>query len=234
MFDSMLARARETNHRFTVYAENGVPPVEEWFPNHSVEVDYRALPADVPAPFLVVEHEDELAGVIPLATVDRLLEPPIVRPESHEGLSPAYSALFEVLEDTVYTSMSRDELAVISREIEDRAARVGEGTLYAGFQRFSRFRSEVTEYCHLAASGVSVHVYGVPDWEPPKLPGVTYTPIPDGPQSRYWVLAFDGGEDSSQSCGLIAREADAGDTGFLMDEAATVQEIRWRIESARE
>lgn len=232
MFDSMLARARESDHRFTVYTEGGVAPADEWFPNHSVVVEHRPLPAGVSAPFLVVERNGEFAGAIPLTTVERLLEPPIVRPESYEGLSPAYRGLFEVLEETVYTSMEREVLVVISQEIEDRARRVGGGILQAGFQRFSTFRPRLAQYRRLAAAGVEVHVYGVPDWRPPDVPGVTYHPVADGPLSRYWLLAFDGGGDPIQSCGLIARQEEDGYTGFWTDDAATVGEIRRGIEAS--
>lgn len=85
--------------------------------------------------------------------VERLLSPPIVRPETYEGLSPAYRALFEVLDGTVYTSMARREPLAVSREIEDRAYRVGSGSLDVGFQRLSNYRSQVPAYCRLAATG---------------------------------------------------------------------------------
>lgn len=234
MFDSMLARVRQTDHHFTVYADERTPSVEGWFSNHSVEVERRTLTAGVPAPFLSVERNGEFVGVISIETVERLLEPPIVRPESHDGLSPAYRALFEVLEDTVYTSMKRAELAAISGEIEDRAHRFGAGTLHAGFQRLSTFQPRVATYRRLAANGVDVHVYGKPNWEPPTIPGVTYHTCSGGSLVRFWVLAFESGPRSDQYCGLLAREEVNGYTGFWTDEAETVEELRRGLEAVRD
>ncbi|QKY19168.1 histidine kinase [Halolamina sp. CBA1230] len=231
MFESLLARVRKTDHRFTVYANDGAAIVDGWFANHSVDVERRPLPPGVPAPFLTVERDDEFAGVLPLATVERLLEPPIVRPERHDGLSPAYAALFEVLDETVYTSMERRELTAISREIEDRAHRVGTGTLHVGFQRLSVFRTELPEYRRLAATDLDIHVYGIEDWTPPDIPGVSYHACADDQLGRYWALAFDGGEEGAHSCGLLAREEADGYTGFWTDDSATVAAIRRQLET---
>ncbi|MFW5911104.1 MAG: DICT sensory domain-containing protein [Halolamina sp.] len=158
MFDSLIARMQETGHRFTVYASSAIPSIDDWFANHTVDVDHRVLPTTGPAPFLVVERDGEFVGAIPLETVERLLEPPIVHPACHEGLSPVYRGLFEVLDNTVYTSMNEAELLDVSREIEDRALRVGFGNLHVSFQRLSLFRPQARIYRQLGASGVAVHV----------------------------------------------------------------------------
>lgn len=231
MFESLLARVRETDHRFTVYADDSAVTVDGWFATHSVDVDRRPLPSGVPAPFLAVERDGEFAGVLPLETVEQLPEPPMVRPESHGGLSPAYAALFELLDETVYTSMKPRELTAISREIEERARRVGTGTLHVGFQRLPVFRSELPEYQRLAATDLDVHVYGVGEWTPPDIPGVSYHACSDDQLRRHWVLTFD---DGGHTCGLLAREEDDGYTGFWTDDSATVAAIRRRLETVRD
>lgn len=230
MFESLLARVQEADHRFTVYADDS-GAVDGWFANHSVDVERRPLPSPLPGPFLAVERAGEFAGVLPLAIVERLLEPPIVRPESRDDLSPAFAALFEVLDDTVYRSMERRELLAVSREIEDRARRVGGGRLHVGFQRLSAFRPQLPTYRRLAATGVDVHVYGVDDWTTPAIPGVQYH---DGDDElrRYWVLAFENG--GTHSCGLLAREEADGYTGFWTDDPEAVAAIRRGLETARD
>lgn len=229
MFDTMLADVREINHRFTVYADDDASAVEDWFSNHRVDVDRRPLPAGGPEPFVAVERNGTFAGVIPLAVLENLLEPPVVRPVGTDGLSPAYRALFEVLDETVYRSMNRRELLAVSREIEDRAYRVGSGSLKVGFQRLSLFRTQVPTYSRLAAAGVAVDVYGEGDWTPPAIPGVTYHASAPGPVGEYWVVAFDGGTERSQSCALVAREEASGYSGFWTNDAAVVDRIGRRL-----
>lgn len=222
--DSLLAEIRAVDHQFTVYADDPPMDVEEWFANHRVEVTHEPLPSAGPPPFLVVEREGEFAGVIGLAELERLLEPPVVRPAAHEELSAGYRTIFEILDDTVFTSMSRRELVTVSREIEDRARRVGSGTLHAGFQSFSVFRPQIPVYRELGSSGVEVHVHGEPDWTPPELPGTTYHARTDG-ITKYWLLAFDGGAERTQACGLLAVEESDGYTGFWTDDESIVTEI---------
>ncbi|WP_082224682.1 DICT sensory domain-containing protein [Halolamina rubra] len=231
MFDSMLADVREINHRFTVYADGEPSAVDDWFANHRVDVVRRPLPPGGPEPFVAVERNGAFAGVLPLAVLENLLEPPVVRPARTDDLSPAYRALFEVLDETVYRSMDRQELLAVTREIEDRAYRMGEGTLRVGFQRLSIFRTQVPAYSRLAASGVAVHVYGVADWTPPAIPGVTYHASAAGPVGEYWVVAFDGGKDRTQSCALVAREEAEGYSGFWTNDAAVVARIGRRLDA---
>ncbi|MFC6785157.1 DICT sensory domain-containing protein [Halobaculum halobium] len=127
--------------------------------------------------------------------------------------------------------MRRRSLLAVSREIEDRAHRVGTGTLRASFQRFSAFRPQVGVYSYLAAdTDLSVHVHGVDDWDVPPIPGVRYHAV-DDELERFWVLAFDGG-DEGQACGLVAREDSDGYTGFWTDDAAIVAEIAAAVTAA--
>ncbi|GAB7093630.1 DICT sensory domain-containing protein [Halolamina litorea] len=231
MFDSLLTSVQRADHRFTVYTDDGSPSVDNWFANHSVDVTLRPLPTGAPEPFVTIERGGEFAGVLSLEAVERLLEPPIDRPETPEDLPPTYQALFEVLDETVYTSIDREEMVAVSEEIEDRAQRTGSGTLHAGFQRLSRFRQRLSTYRRLASTGLEVHVYGVADWDPPAVPGVSYHTTSGGPLARYWVLAFDGGDEPTRSCGLLARQEADGYTGFWTDDPAMVAEIIDRLEA---
>lgn len=231
MFDSMLASVQQSTHRFTVYADDDAPSVDDWFANHSVAVDRQPLFPGGPDPFVAVERDGEFAGVLPVAVIERLLEPPVVRPQTTDGLSPAYRALFEVLDETVYTSMARRELLAVSREIEDRAGRLGTGSLHVSFQRLSVFRTQLPAYSKLAETGVAIHVYGEDDWMPPAIPGVVYHPESAGSMGEYWVVAFDGGDDPTQSCALVAREEADGYRGFWTNDEEMVARIRRRLET---
>ncbi|QZX99769.1 DICT sensory domain-containing protein [Halobaculum rubrum] len=225
MLDSLLTRARNREHAIVVYRGDEPIEVESLFAAHGVEYAVRELPPTGPDPFVHIETDGEFAGVIGAAELEGLFAPPIVRPGERDEVSPGYRAIFELFDDTLFTSMRRGALRAVSREIEDRAYRVGTGTLRASFQRFSAFRPQVDAYRHLAAdTDLAVHVYGADDWEPPTIPGVTYHATGDGDLDRFWALAFDGG-DEAQACGLVAREESDGYTGLWTDDVAVVEEL---------
>jgi DICT domain-containing protein len=122
--------------------------------------------------------------------------------------------------------MRRRELLTVSREIEDRAFRVGEGTLRVSFQTLSTFESQKTVYRTLATdTDLDIHIYGVDDWTPPAISGISFHAEKTDSFKRYWVLAFDGGPDETQSCGLLAEEHSDEYTGFWTNDAVTVEEI---------
>lgn len=234
MLDGLLADARASDHQFIIHSDDPDTAAEDWFRNHNVEVIHRPLPVGTPRPFLVVERDGEFIGVIDLSEVEQLLEPPIVPPESHEELSAGHREFFDVLADTVFTSIRRQELLAVSREIEDRAHRVGDGTLQVSFQRLSVFQSQQTVYETLAAeTNLDIHVHGVDDWTPPNSPGISYHTLHSELLEPYWVMAFDGGPNETQACGLVAEElAEEGYTGFWTHDESMVSRILKRVSTA--
>ncbi|WP_418280161.1 DICT sensory domain-containing protein [Halorubrum sp. DTA98] len=231
MIESLFAEIRDREPRFVVYGTDEWTEVETRFATHNVEIDHRSLPSGFSAPFLVVERDGEFAGALGLDALDGLLEPPIVRPGDGDSVSDAYRAVFDVLDDTVFTSMDRRRLLAISREIEDRAYRVGAGTLRVGFQTLSTFESQVEPYRRLATkTELDVHVYGVPDRTPPTVAEITFHEDADGEFERYWLLAFDGGPDESDPCGLVAKERADGYRGFWTDDRDVVRSIAAALE----
>lgn len=231
MLDSLLADARASDHQFIIHSDDPDTAAKNWFRNHNVDVIHRPLPAGTPRPFLVVERDGEFVGVIDLSEVERLLEPPIVPPEPREELSESYRELFDVLADTVFTSIQRQELLAVSREIEDRAYRVGDGTLHVSFQRLSAFQSQQAVYETLAAeTTLDIHVHGVDDWTPPKSSEISYHTLHSELLEPYWVMAFDGGPDETQTCGLVAEELpEQGYTGFWTHDESMVSRILQRV-----
>jgi hypothetical protein len=225
MLDSLLERLTRSNRQFTVYGRGGESDIEQQFAAHSVTVDSRQLPPDGPDPLVVVAEDGEFVGAIPVAELEWLLTPPVVRPASPTAVSPGYRVLFEVLDETVFTAMNRRQLLAVSKEIEDRARRVGNGRLRASFQQLSTFADQVEWYWTLGEAGLDVHVYGAPDWEPPAIPGVTYHGYGDESIERYWIVTFDGGTEPSQACALAARADDESFDGVWTDDGELVAEI---------
>ncbi|NJN15788.1 MAG: hypothetical protein HC822_05620 [Oscillochloris sp.] len=82
---------------------------------------------------------------------------------------------------------------VISHEIEDVVINNQLPVdFYAGFQRFSFFLRQVPRYRKLAAVCRRIYVWGVPDVDPPAIPGIEYIPLaPDAELAREWFLVVD-------------------------------------------
>lgn len=223
MLDSLFSAAQDRTKRFVVYADRETD-VEGLFANHSVDVDRRNVPPGGPDPFLVIEEAGQFAGAIALADLDGLLEPPVARPGEWDDVSPGYRVLFEVLDEQVFTALERSQLLAVTREIEDRAVRVGSGELRATFQTRSSLESAVELYRYLGSeTDLDVHVHGAASWTVPSIPGVTYHTYPGDVLDQYWVLAFDGGPDDSQASCLLAREQPDGYEGLWTNDAAIVE-----------
>lgn len=223
--DALLDTARNRPHRLVVYHRAEEPDVVDRLAAHGLDVERRSLPPAGPDGFLVVERNDAFVAAISLARVETLLRPPLVRPEVDAGVSPGYRAFFDALGETVFNALNRRQLLAVSREIEERAFRLGRGTLRASFQRLSAFRSQVEQYRALGETALEVHVYGAPDWTPPVVQGVAYHEDATGALDRHWALAYDGGGEPDQACGLVARERDGGYEGFWTNDAKVVASV---------
>ncbi|WP_123623920.1 DICT sensory domain-containing protein [Halorubrum sp. CSM-61] len=184
---SLLSGIGRKRHRVTVYRSGDRLDVETWLADHGVPVESRPLPTGAPGPFIEIEIDGEVAGIIGVGAVETLLEPPIRRPGDRDEVSEGYRALFAIFDRTVFSGMSRRELLAVSREIEDRAFRVGSGTLSVSFQRGSAFEPQSAVYRALGTeTDLDIRVYGVEDRTPSEIPGITFRDDADGrlePQS---------------------------------------------------
>lgn len=98
-------------------------------------------------------------------------------------------------------------LIEISRYIEQRAWRIGEGKLYAGFQRLSRIDDEAGTrevYEQLGDTRLDVHAYGVPNWEPPREMGIVPHGHDDEEIRDSWFVVFDPPRDDEEKIALLA------------------------------
>ncbi len=103
-----------------------------------------------------------------------------------------YRMIPQDVRDSVFVN-SVPLMNVISHEIEDvvinNQLRVD---FYAGFQCFSFFTRQLKRYTRLARVCRRVYVWGVPDIDPPAIPGVEYMPLhPDQALAREWFLVVD-------------------------------------------
>ena len=235
MLASLLDRVRESRKAFVAYAdERAADDLANLFGSHGVHVERRPLPSPHVDPFLVVSDDDgEFAGAIGIDDLEGLLEPPVRPPAEHDAVSEGYRVLFELLEETVFSTMERSELLAVSREIEDRAARADGGTLRACFQRFAAFAPQIDRYrCLGARPNLDVHVHAVGDETPPALPGVQYHTDASGALDRYWALAFESDGVPAETTALVARQD--GDTyeGFWTDDPLVTREVASALANA--
>ncbi|WP_299332922.1 DICT sensory domain-containing protein [Haloplanus sp.] len=117
-----------------------------------------------------------------------------------------YRTILRHLKETTFTSYDTEQLLYGSREIEDRARRIGQGSIHAGFQRCSAMTDQRSVYADLASQGVSVHAYGIPDATPPDLGSGHVHAVPADEIAETWFVVFDGGGDETQKTALLACE----------------------------
>ena len=226
-FDEFLSRIDDRRKTIVAYSSAETPDHLEGFETRNATVEYRRLPAGAEG-FVVVREGSEFVGSVSLAELERLLEPPLVRPQNLEDLSSGYRALYDVLEETLFSTLDRRQLLAASREIENRAWRVGEGTLRVGFQRLSAAEAQRSIYADLASeTDLEVHVYGRANGDLPEIPGVTAHALGRTREVvDYWFLTFDGGPDSGQACALLAEERAPDEyVGFWTYDRELVEEL---------
>ena len=211
----------------TVYASTPQPDLERRFDLNGVTVTFCPLPEETTQSFLVIRDEDGFVESIDLEAVREFLEPPAYRPWDEAFDDAPYRSVLEALDTTVWRALDRRQLLATAREIEERAWRVGRGTLRVGFQRLSAMEAQLPIYDRLATeTALEIHIYGRDDWDQPDIPSVTVHTDSNGEIGRFWILAFDGGPDERQACGLLARERDDGDfDGFWTYDPSLVEEI---------
>lgn len=114
--------------------------------------------------------------------------------------------LASALDSTLFTSFDLDEMMAATREVEDRAWRVGAGTLHAGFQRPEAIAQQVDVYENLTASDLEIHTFVAPDPVTPEIEGVTVHEIDTREIRESWFVVFDGGPERMNACALLAEE----------------------------
>ena len=208
-FEALLADVATDRKRVVVYApDTEGADLGERLATRNLTVEHRQLPALSAEAFVVVRDEERFYGALSLADLLEFLAPPIARPRERASLSPAYRAVYDLLDDTVFVSLDRRQLLATSRELEDRAWRIGRGRMHVGFQRADAFAAQTDVYRELAeTTDIDVHVY-LPAGAAPSLrgSGVTVHTEPADVIDRYWFVLFDDGESGAQNCALVAEE----------------------------
>lgn len=175
--------------------------LREHFSDRNVDVT-AAQTADGPCGYAVLSNEEEF---ITAAKVGAVLG---TDDEAMSGYEmEAYRPILDHLDETTFTSYDTDQMIAASHEIEDRAWRIGSGTVHAGFQTLSALESQIDIYEQLAdQESLAVHVYAFPDGEIPDRENVTLH-IERGEEIRNtWFVVYDGNGVDTNKCALLAEE----------------------------
>ncbi|MFC7323784.1 DICT sensory domain-containing protein [Halorubrum rutilum] len=135
--------------------------------------------------------------------------------------------ILDHLDETMFTSYSRDDMVAASREIEDRAWRVGDGELHAGFQTLDVLTGEADTYALLGGKErLEVHAYAANEGEPPDVEQYTVHVGETAEIRETWFVAYDGGGYDDAKCALLAEERAPGEFfGFWSYDPETVDYI---------
>ncbi|WP_135535480.1 DICT sensory domain-containing protein [Halostella pelagica] len=200
--------------------------LEEYFDTQNVEVRSETTESGRPEGIAVLSQGD---AHLTSTSTDVLRD---LTDETHPGDGglgiddAAHADVLRFLEETTFASYSPEQMLAASREIEDRAWRVGAGCLHAGFQNVSTLDGTANVYRDLAERPLDVHAYATPDRRPPTLPGVTVYLEETEEIERSWFVVFDGAGEDEQKCALLAEEREEGAFyGFWTYDPAVVDRI---------
>ncbi|XVH31027.1 DICT sensory domain-containing protein [Haloferacaceae archaeon DSL9] len=195
-----------------------VEQLREQFADRNVEVVEGGLDGN-DSSFAMLSADGEFVTAIGIDRVladDRTVQP---------GFEPKrYRPILDELDETMFTSFSNGKMVAASREIEDRAWRMGNGTLHAGFQTLSNVEKTNDVYEHLGTrEDLTVLAYAAPEGEVPDHSNYLIN-IERAPEIRAtWFVVYDGGGVDANKCALLAEERETGRFyGFWSYDPATV------------
>lgn len=219
----LIAGVEADEKTLVVYnAEDAVEELRARFADRNVvvEADRTATRTDR---FVVMVSAD--GEILTAVGIDRLLEEPETKAPDAE--SDPHRPILDRLDETTFTSYGRREMLAASREIEDRAWRIGGGELHSGFQRLSVFETQLDVYTNLGGrETLTVHAYGIPDASVPEQDSFVVHAERSEEIERSWFVVYDGAGVDENKCALLAEEREPGSFyGFWTYDPGTVDYV---------
>ncbi|WP_144919869.1 DICT sensory domain-containing protein [Halorubrum salsamenti] len=222
-------------HEATLTVFNVDPEVAEELREHFADRNIRIVEertAAGPEEFAVLSRDGEFVTAV---TVDDLLPRPggNGKPEadaSGDGEPTddrVGGPVLDHLDETMFTSYSRADMVAASREIEDRAWRVGDGELHAGFQTLDVLTGESDTYDLLGEKErLDVHAYAADEGDAPDVEHYAVHVGETAEIRETWFVAYDGGGYDDAKCALLAEERAPGEFyGFWSYDPETVDYV---------
>jgi len=199
-----------------------VADLRKQYDDRHLTIDTRTL-SEEPEQFAILSREGAFVTAVSL---DDIYRPPDAAQSTATGVER--SPLLDHLDETLFTSYSIEDMFMASREIEDRAWRIGSGELHAGFQTLSVLDGQTEAYNQLGEhTSLSVHTYAAPVSDSPIVPDheqFTLHIEHDEEIQKTWFVAYDGDGVDENMCALLAEErGDREFYGFWTYDAKTVE-----------
>ncbi|KTG27034.1 DICT sensory domain-containing protein [Haloferax profundi] len=140
----------------------------------------------------------------------------------------SYAPILDHLDETLFTSYDRQKMLNATREIEDRAWRVGAGQLHSGFQTGDNLDPQLESYNRLGErNDLFVHAYIYPSADVPKVDNFQLHLARSAEVRRSWFVVYDGNGVDDYKCGLVAEEQPDGQgfRGFWTYDPSTVDYV---------
>jgi DICT domain-containing protein len=195
---------------FNVDSGEGIADrVAAFFDTQNVRITEAHTASGKPEDIAVLSVDGGVLAVVDVSVLRALVDQQHTGPDDLGFSDTEYEEILGYLKETTFTSYDSEQLLYASREIEDRARRVGQGTIHAGFQRCSLMADQDGIYRNLANHGIEVHAYGMADVPPPDLGSGHVHPVDTDEIAKTWFVVFDGGGDDTQKSALLAEELEA-------------------------
>jgi DICT domain-containing protein len=206
-----------------------VQTLRQQFSDRNLTVTEAKTDSGKPASFAVLAAD---GAFVTAAAVDEVIAPAAGTDPAFD--EEAYSPILDHLDETMFTAYDVGQMVAASREIEDRAWRIGAGTLYSGFQRLSILADQLDVYERLAAKAeLDVHAYAAPDVDVPDHDSDLAIHVERADEiERSWFVVYDGAGIDVNKCGLLAEEREERSFyGFWTYDPSTVDWIVDHLES---
>jgi len=228
----LIAGVEEHEKTLTVFNadEADVDALRDQFHDRNLTVFDERTPSGKPEAFVVLGEDGEFVTAVALEELLRQ-DPDAKSPEFEDE---DYRPILDNLDETMFTSYDIGQMVAASREIEDRAWRIGEGTLHSGFQYLSIFDEQMDVYGRLAdREQLNVQAYAYPDAEVPDHDTELTIHVERSDEiERSWFVAYDGAGVDVNKCALLAEERDPRSFyGFWTYDPETVDWIIDHLES---
>ena len=228
----LIAGVEDHEKTLTVFNadDETVSTLREQFHDRNISVSTERTVSGKPKSFVVLADDGEF---VTAADIDAILQPDDERTDPGFESEP-YQPILDHLDETMFTSYDIGQMVAASREIEDRAWRIGKGSLHSGFQRLSILREQINIYEQLAQKGaLDVHAYAAPDAEVPDHDTDLTIHVERSDEiERSWFVAYDGAGVDVNKCALLAEERESRSFyGFWTYDPATVDWIIDHLES---
>lgn len=209
-----------------------VTDLREYFATQNVTVINKQTSSGQPDSVAVLQRDGEVLASVPTEKLEELLAGGGIR-DTGIGIDDVqYQDILQHLKETTFTSYDKAKMVTISHEIEDRAMRVGEGSLYAGFQAPDKLNLQANRYERLGSTSLDVHTFAMPD-DPVDVKGITHHTEPIDEIEQSWFVVFDGGGKNAYKTGLLAtEEAPNQFYGFWSDDPDLVDSIWEYLDTA--